>query len=113
MSIDWAYMRKGWTSCKKAWESLEQDKLDIKQEISAKKEPLANDKAWQLIAGAEQIFVASGKKIFEFKPTADNKDEILKKILGRTGNLRAPTLRCGNIFYIGYNEDLYQQLSRS
>ena len=60
---------------------------------------------------AKRIFVASGKKTLEFTPGADNKDEIMKKILGRTGNLRAPTLRRGDVFFIGYNDDLYQQVT--
>jgi len=54
--------------------------------------------------------VASGKKIVEFEPDTANKEDMLKKITGRTGNLRAPTLKCGNIFYVGYNTDMYEQL---
>jgi hypothetical protein len=34
----------------------------------------------------------------------------MKKILGRTGNLRAPTIRKGNSFFIGFNEDMYSQI---
>ena len=110
MSIDWAYMRKGWVSCKKAWEALKQSKTPISEEVDAKKATLADDAAWNAVKNAKRIYVASGKKILEFSPTADNKDEILKKILGRTGNLRAPALRRDNVFFIGYNDDLYQRL---
>ncbi len=35
----------------------------------------------------------------------------MKKILGRSGNLRAPAMRHGKTFYIGYNDGLYQQLT--
>jgi hypothetical protein len=66
-----------------------------------------------MVAGADRILVASGKKTVEFKPTSANKAEIMQKIAGRTGNLRAPALRRGNTFYIGYNDDLYQQLTGS
>ena len=113
MSIDWAYMRKGWVSCKKAWESLKQSKTTITKEINAKNDTLADEAAWKMVADADRIFIASGKKTLEFKPTANNKAEIMKKILGRTGNLRAPSMRCGKTFYIGYNDDLYQQLTSS
>jgi arsenate reductase-like glutaredoxin family protein len=67
--------------------------------------------AWQLVANATQIFIASGKKILEYRPTAASKEEIMAKIVGRTGNLRAPTIRRGTTLYIGYNTDLYQHLT--
>lgn len=111
MSIDWAYMRKGWVSCKKAWEALKQAKTPIKEEIDAKKATLSDDAAWDTVKKAKQIYVASGKKTLQFKPATDSKDEIMKKILGRTGNLRAPALRRKDIFFIGYNDDLYKQIT--
>ena len=53
------------------------------------------------------IIIASGKKIVEVTPSGENREEILKKILGRTGNLRAPAIRKGNSYYIGFNEEMY------
>ncbi len=38
------------------------------------------------------------------KPT---EEEVLKLILGPTGNLRAPTLRSGNKLIVGFNEEMY------
>ncbi len=52
--------------------------------------------------------VASGKKIMEFKPAVD-KSEMLEKISGRTGNLRAPTAKIGKVFYVGFNDELYEE----
>jgi len=42
-------------------------------------------------------------------PSAENRDEILKRAMGPSGNLRAPTLRCGNDFLIGFNAELYSE----
>ncbi len=67
---------------------------------------MSGEAIWKLVEGAEKVYVTSGKKILEFTPP-DNKEEMLKKMSGRTGNLRAPTLREGNVFYVGFNEDLY------
>ena len=78
--------------------------------MNAKKQTYIGEDAWGVVAGAEKVYVASGKNIIEFKPTSTNKDEILKKITGRTGNLRAPTLKRGNVFYVGFNADLYNHL---
>ncbi len=81
--------------------------------MNAKKDALADERAWQLVADADRIYIASGKKTLEFRPTPASKAEIMKKILGRTGNLRAPALRRGKTFYIGYNDELYKQLTSS
>ncbi len=62
------------------------------------------------MASADKVFVASGKNIVEFKPDDYNKVEILEKITGRTGNLRAPALKRGNVFFIGFNTDMYDRL---
>jgi hypothetical protein len=69
------------------------------------------EQAWQVIAGADKVYVASGKNVLEFEPATANKEEMLKKITGRTGNLRAPALKIGSIFYIGYNADMYDRLA--
>ena len=68
---------------------------------------------WDLIADAEKVYVTSGKKIFEFDPESAEKEEVLKKATGRTGNLRAPALRRGSVFYIGYNDELYATLVKA
>jgi len=67
-----------------------------------------SDGAWELLASADKIYVTSGKKILEFDPAAADREEILKRATGRTGNLRAPALRRGGTYYIGYNEELYE-----
>lgn len=68
------------------------------------------DGAWELFQGADSIHVGRGKKTEIFAPDAKTKDEILKVSLGRTGNLRAPTLRVGKSLYVGYNEEMYREL---
>ena len=83
--------------------------MEIGTEVDAKKETLSGDAIWELVASADKVVVTSGKKILEFVPPTD-KDEMLKKMSGRTGNLRAPTLRCGNVFYVGYNDELYSDV---
>ncbi len=81
----------------------------IDQEADAKKETLKGDDIWRLVERADKVYVTSGKKILEFTPS-DDREEMLKKMSGRTGNLRAPTLKCGNVFYVGYNEKLYTEI---
>ena len=109
MKFDWGYMRRGWVSCKKAGQALNDHQSELAVLIDAKKETIKGDGAWELVSAAEKIYIASGKKILEFAPTTENKDAIMKKMLGRTGNLRAPAIRRGSIFFIGFNEQMYSQ----
>lgn len=65
------------------------------------------------MASARKIVVTSGKKILEYDPKNTDKEEMLKKVTGRTGNLRAPTLKRGNTLYVGFNVELYEQIVAS
>ncbi len=64
----------------------------------------------EIFEGVAKIKVASGKKILDFSPEAVSSEEFLKKALGRTGNLRAPTVKKGDTLYIGFNETMYSSL---
>ena len=110
MDIEWAYLRKGWVSCKKAWTVFEEKNISVETEVNAKKQTYTGEDAWKVVAGADKVYAASGKNIIEFDPVTANKEEMLKKITGRTGNLRAPTLKRGNVFFVGYNADMYDRL---
>ena len=79
----------------------------IKESVDARKVKIENEKAWELLKEASEIVVGRGKKYLSFKPTAENKSDILSNCLGRTGNLRAPALKIGKRFIIGFNEDMY------
>lgn len=54
------------------------------------------------------LYVAKGKKTVHLDLASDrpSDDEILALILGRSGTLRAPALRVGTTFVVGYNADI-------
>ena len=56
--------------------------------------------------------MASGRKILEYVPKDADKEEMLGKVSGRTGNLRAPSLRIGDTYYIGFNQELYEMIQQ-
>jgi hypothetical protein len=62
------------------------------------------------LKNAKHVSVAKGKKTKTYEPSEQNREELLKDALGRTGNLRAPTLRIRDDFYIGFNVDMYEEL---
>ncbi len=67
------------------------------------------DKAWDQLKNASTISVAKGRKILKFDVATAGKDEILKRVMGPSGNLRAPTYRVGDAFVVGFNLDLYEE----
>lgn len=53
--------------------------------------------------------MAKGKKVRTFAPAKDDFDEIAAAALGPTGNLRAPAIRMGKTWLIGFNEEAYSE----
>lgn len=49
-----------------------------------------------------------GKKLQVLHPVKDA-DELADHVLGPTGNLRAPTVRKGKTFLVGFSPDGYDQ----
>ena len=59
----------------------------------------------------EDLYVAKGRKTlhFDLKNDRPADEEILAVILGRSGTLRAPTLRRGSTFIVGYNDGILEE----
>lgn len=79
--------------------------LEAKEKVSASKK-LGEADAKKLINEAATIHVAKGKKLDTFDGGTAKK-EIVEKMLGATGNLRAPTIKSGKTLLVGFNEDVY------
>lgn len=90
---------------------LQRHGATIDQVVDARKEALAGEDVWKLLAGAGQVLVAKGKAYQVFDPRTDGKETLLAQALGRTGNLRAPTLRIGDQLWVGFSEGLYARLA--
>ena len=84
--------------------------MKIDEIVDARKKVIKAEEAWEIVKEAETLHVGRGKKTSVFTPDAKSKEDILKVSLGRTGNLRAPTLRAGKVLYVGYNEEMYREL---
>ena len=62
-----------------------------------------------MLESASRIRTGKGKKQQDWKPAANDKEEILKDVIGPSGNLRAPTWKIGNEFIVGFNTELYEE----
>ncbi|MCP3917167.1 MAG: hypothetical protein GY711_16585 [bacterium] len=53
--------------------------------------------------------MAKGKKVltFDLKKDAPELDELAAAMLGPTGNLRAPAMRLGKTWLVGFHADAY------
>ena len=78
--------------------------------ILASKNKFNRDETLNLLKEAETVLVAKGKKLLRF--SMDNVDEeaLAKAALGRSGNLRAPAIRVGSSFIVGFHAEGYQEL---
>ncbi len=70
---------------------------------------LGEAEARRLILDAEAVWIAKGKKVETFAGGSAD-DEIVGRMLGSTGNLRAPTIRAGTRLLVGFNEDVYRDV---
>jgi arsenate reductase-like glutaredoxin family protein len=98
-------------SCQKAQGFLEKHGLAVGERIDATKQRKGRDEALALAKSAERVVVARGKKVvaFDMRKDPPDDDTLAALLLGPTGNLKAPTLRKGGTFLVGFGEDAYRQ----
>lgn len=63
-----------------------------------------------MLKSARRITTAKGAKVQGWDPQSDDKAEIIRHVMGPSGNLRAPTLRVKDDFIVGFNAELYESL---
>ena len=83
---------------------FEQKGICFREVMDAKKEKIDREMAWELIQTRQTVYIGKGKKLLALEPDEAHKEEILTAAMGRSGNLRAPAVKTGNTFFIGYNE---------
>ena len=63
-----------------------------------------------MLESASRLIVSLGRKVSEFSGDTVSSEDAVKAMLGRTGNLRAPTARVGETVLVGFNEDVYSSV---
>ena len=98
-------------SCGRSDEFLAARKLAVRETVDAKKARYTAADLPELMKGASEVLVARGKKSQVFKPGTDKAawKEIAAVAIGPTGNLRAPTLRRGKRWIVGFGEDAWRE----
>ena len=77
---------------------------------NATKEPIIGEAALTLLEGIEHLHVAAGSKVLHLTLSRDRPTDaaLLGLLLGRSGKLRAPTIKTGATLLVGYNFDLLE-----
>ena len=111
-TINWRYHRANCTSCSKAQAFLTERGIETVEPINARKVAIGPEAALALLSDVAALTVVQGRKLYEFDLTTERPDDetILNLIIGRSGNLRAPTLRIGTTLVVGFNAELYERL---
>jgi arsenate reductase-like glutaredoxin family protein len=81
----------------------------VRETANATKERYGADALDELFAGATELVVTKGKKVraFDLKKEPMGSDELAAAVLGPTGNLRAPAIRTGKRWLIGFSEEAF------
>lgn len=97
-------------SCVRGDEFLAARKLAVRETVDAKKQRYTAADLPALMKGASEVLVAKGKQSQIFRPGADKTDwkALAEVAIGPTGNLRAPTVRRGKRWIVGFGEDAWR-----
>lgn len=86
--------------------------MSVTETVDATKTRIAAAEALKLLDGVDTLIATRGKKVETFDLAAARPDdaELLARLMGPTGNLRAPTARVARTLVVGFNEAVYAQL---
>jgi arsenate reductase-like glutaredoxin family protein len=108
--IDWMYHRKNCKTCQKTDAYVEDRGVAVKEIVDCKKEPMSFAQAKKLLGGASKLYATKGTKTFEVDLKTESDDQLLESLLiGPSGNLRAPTIKTGDVVVVGFDEELYNK----
>ena len=86
--------------------------MTVRETVNASKERFGEKDLMGVLGDATRVVVAKGKKVVEFdlKRDAPTEAELVKACLGPSGNLRAPAIKKGKTWMIGFHPDAYSEL---
>lgn len=98
-------------SCVRGSDFLAARRIAVRETADARKERYAAADLPDLMEGAIEVLVARGKQSLVFRPGTDEAvwKEIAEVAIGPTGNLRAPTLRLGKRWIVGFGEEAWRE----
>src|SRR5437762_14260880 len=98
-------------TCKHAQGYLGPTGIEVKETVDANTTRIDQDEALALLEGIDKLIAMKGKKVevFDLKKHRPDNETLASKLIGPSGNLRAPTLRIGRTLLVGFNEGAYEE----
>lgn len=83
--------------------------VTVRETVNATKERFGKGDLKELFGDATKVVVGKGKKFltFNMKETSPGDADFTSAVLGPTGNLRAPAIRTGKTWLVGFHEEPY------
>ena len=106
---DWMYARRSCVTGKRASDHLRDVGVTARETVDATKVRYGPAEALGLLTKVETLIVAKGTKheVFDLKAARPDDETLLARMIGPTGNLRAPTIILGPVMVVGYTGDAY------
>jgi|GEM_PF-82428 len=113
-SVDWHYHRPHCETCSKAQGFLDEHQVVSSEIVNARKESIEPVAAFAMLAQVDQLHVVRGAKVYDFEITdvEAQRQKLEPFIIGRSGSLRAPTIRVGRTLIVGFEPQLYARVLR-
>lgn len=110
--IDWSYHRRGCETCAKTQAFLSDAGIEPTEQVDARKEKLGQAEALALLDQVDELYVTRGRRLIHFDLKNDRPDnaELTSLIIGRSGTLRAPTIRHGRTLLVGFHAETYEKV---
>jgi len=86
--------------------------INVVNRVDARKDARDVTAAVELARAARHVFVARGRTFrhVDLATESISDEELAGLITGRSGTLRAPTLRRGKSLIVGYSDELYEEM---
>ncbi|MHB1326612.1 MAG: ArsC family (seleno)protein [Gemmatimonadales bacterium] len=111
-TLDWAYLRSGCITCKRAQGFIDRKDATVRETANAKKDTIPGAKALGVLKDIDELYATRGTRVFhlDLKRDKPSREELEKLLIGPSGNLRAPTIRKGRTLLVGFDEATYAKV---
>jgi hypothetical protein len=86
----------------------------VREQIDARRTRIGPSDLSAVVKGADVVLVSNGRTVvrFDLRQRDHDRSELLARMVGPTGNLRAPTLRRNRLVVCGFHPEAMREFLR-
>ena len=86
----------------------------MREKVDARRKRIGPSEVADVVKDADLLLVSKGRSLarYDLKRRDFDRGEMLARMVGPTGNLRAPTLRRDRLVVVGFHPDALRELVR-